>query len=64
MEDRSRVQTPADILPALLEHPRSVFTPHLGSAVAEVRQAVEMRAAEGILQALDGDRPEGAINAP
>jgi phosphonate dehydrogenase len=64
IEDRSGVQAPAAIPPALLKHPRSVFTPHVGSAVAEVRQAIEMRAAESILQALDGDRPEGAINAP
>lgn len=64
MEDRAEVQAPTAIPTALLEHPRSVFTPHLGSAVAEVRQAIEMRAAESILQALDGDRPDGAINAP
>jgi phosphonate dehydrogenase len=63
MEDRSRVWAPSAIPPALLKHPRSVFTPHAGSAVAEVRQAIEMRAAESILQALDGDRPEGAINS-
>jgi phosphonate dehydrogenase len=64
MEDRSQAQAPAGISSALLEHPRSVFTPHLGSAVAEVRRAIEIRAAESILQALDGARPEGAINAP
>jgi lactate dehydrogenase-like 2-hydroxyacid dehydrogenase len=43
-------------------HPRSVFTPHLGSAVEEVRRAIEMHAAESILQALDGEHPAGAIN--
>jgi phosphonate dehydrogenase len=65
MEDRSLEQTSAAAIPrALLEHPRSVFTPHLGSAVAEVRRAIEIRAAESILQALDGDRPVDAINAP
>jgi phosphonate dehydrogenase len=64
MEDRSREQAPAAIVPALLNHPRSVFTPHLGSAVAEVRRDIEMRAAESILQALDGEQPEGAINSP
>lgn len=64
MEDRSQLRAPSAIPPALLKHPRSIFTPHVGSAVAEVRQAIEMRAAESILQALDGDRPEGAINAP
>lgn len=64
MEDRSREEAPAAIPPALLEHPRSVFTPHLGSAVAEVRRTIELGAAEDILQALDGNRPDGAINAP
>jgi phosphonate dehydrogenase len=63
-EDRSLVGAPAVIARALLEHPRSVFTPHLGSAVAEVRRAIERQAAESILQALDGGRPIGAINAP
>jgi hypothetical protein len=32
--------------------------------VVEVRRDIEMRAAEGILQALDGDQPEDAINSP
>lgn len=62
MEDRSREQAPAAIPSELLEHPHSVFTPHLGSAVAEVRRAIEMHAAESILQALGGVHPAGAIN--
>jgi lactate dehydrogenase-like 2-hydroxyacid dehydrogenase len=64
MEDHSQERTPAAIPPTLLNHCRSVFTPHLGSAVGEVRRAIEMRAAESILQALAGEPPEGAINAP
>jgi phosphonate dehydrogenase len=64
MEDRSREDALVAIAPALLNHPRSVFTPHLGSAVAEVRRAIEMRAAASILRALDGEQPEGAINLP
>jgi phosphonate dehydrogenase len=64
IEDRSREGAPAVIAPALLDHPRSVFTPHLGSAVAEVRRNIELRAAESILQALDGEQPEDAINFP
>jgi phosphonate dehydrogenase len=63
VEDRSRAK-PAAISQALLDHPRNVFTPHLGSAVAEVRRDVEMRAAESILQALNGEQPAGAINSP
>jgi phosphonate dehydrogenase len=64
MEDRSRAEAPAAISQALLDHPRNVFTPHLGSAVAEVRRDIEMRAAESILQALDDEEPAGAINSP
>jgi phosphonate dehydrogenase len=64
MEDRSGKEASAAIAPGLLNHPRSVFTPHLGSAVAEVRRDIEMRAAESILEALDGEQPEGAINSP
>ena len=64
IEDFSREQAPAAIAPELLDHPRSVFTPHLGSAVAEVRRAIELRAVESILQALDGQCPDGAINDP
>jgi phosphonate dehydrogenase len=64
LEDRSRPEAPAAISPALLNHPRSVFTPHVGSAVAAVRRDVEVRAAESILQALAGEQPEGAINSP
>jgi phosphonate dehydrogenase len=63
VEDRSREEPPEAIPSALLNHPRSVFTPHLGSAVAEVRRVIEMQAAESILEALDGKRPQGAVNS-
>lgn len=63
MEDISQAAVPSGIPVRLLEHPRSVFTPHLGSAVAEVRRAVERRAAESILEALEGGSPYGAVNA-
>jgi len=64
IEDRSRDEAPPVIAAGLLAHPRSVLTPHLGSAVAEVRRNIELRAAKSILQALDGEQPEGAINSP
>jgi phosphonate dehydrogenase len=64
MEDDCHPQAPSYIPTALLEHPRSVLTPHLGSAVKEVRRAIEMQAAEGILQVLAGQCPEHAINSP
>lgn len=65
MEDLSRTEDrPQRIDPSLLNHPRTLFTPHLGSAVTEIRQAIEQRAAENILAVLAGDRPKDAINTP
>ena len=48
----------------LREHPRTLFTPHLGSAVERVRRAIELRAAENIAAALTGKQPRDAINTP
>jgi phosphonate dehydrogenase len=63
MEDWARADHPAGIHPGLLAHAeRTLFTPHLGSAVAETRREIELAAAHNILQALRGERPEGAIN--
>jgi phosphonate dehydrogenase len=50
--------------PRLLSHPRTLFTPHLGSAVTSVRQAIELRAADNIADVLGGRVPRDAINAP
>lgn len=58
MEDWARVDRPHQIEPALLAHPRTLFTAHIGSAVASVRHAIESRAADNILQALDGQIPQ------
>ena len=43
---------------------RTLFTPHLGSAVTTVRQAIEMEAAASIIDLLTGREPRGAINRP
>jgi phosphonate dehydrogenase len=52
-EDLSRADRPRAIAPALLSFPdRTVFTPHLGSAVADVRRAIETAAARSILDVL------------
>lgn len=65
MEDWARITRPRSIPQALLDDPQhTFFTPHLGSAVDEVRRKVELEAAENILQALDGRIPGGAINDP
>ena len=43
---------------------RTVFMPHLGSAVGTVRRAIEMEAAQNILEALDGKAPRGGRKPP
>jgi phosphonate dehydrogenase len=64
MEDWARTDRPASIAPRLLAmRDKTLFTPHLGSAVQRVRQEIEMTAARNILQALGGQRPEGALTS-
>ena len=65
MEDWARPDRPAAIPTRLLtQTDRTLFTPHLGSAVADVRLAIELHAAGQIEQALRGARPDGALNDP
>ncbi len=65
MEDWALPHRPREINPRLLRLPdRTLFTPHLGSAVASARLQIELAAANNILQALRGERPSGAINDP
>jgi phosphonate dehydrogenase len=61
-EDWGLPDRPPTISPALLSHPRTLFTPHLGSAVSSVRLAIEQRAADNILAYFQGDPPPDAIN--
>ena len=62
-EDWARVDRPRAIPGNLLaQTEKTLFTPHLGSAVVEVRKAIEAEAATSILEALKGERPMGAIN--
>jgi len=64
MEDWARTDRPASIAPRLLAmRDKTLFTPHLGSAVQRVRQEIEMTAARNILQALGGQRPEGVLTS-
>jgi phosphonate dehydrogenase len=53
---------PRAVPPRLLTHPRTVLTPHLGSAVDGVRRQMGLAAAGQIRQALAGQRPGGAVN--
>jgi phosphonate dehydrogenase len=65
MEDWALPHRPREINPRLLRlAERTLFTPHLGSAVASARREIELAAANNILQALRGERPSGAINDP
>jgi phosphonate dehydrogenase len=65
MEDWALVDRPREISPRLLRlTDRTLFTPHLGSAVADARREIERAAASSILEALRGERPSEAINDP
>ncbi|MEH6718879.1 MAG: phosphonate dehydrogenase [Aurantimonas endophytica] len=65
MEDWAIDDRPRQIEPRLLAMPdRTLFTPHLGSAVQHIRLAIEMDAAANIIDVLEGRRPRGAINDP
>lgn len=55
---------PSTITRRLLDHPNTLFTPHIGSAVRRVRLAIEHRAADNILAVLSGGEPPDAINRP
>jgi len=63
-EDWSLADRPMAIAPALLAHPNTLFTPHLGSAVHAVRLAIEHRASDNIIAVLRGEVPPDPINQP
>ncbi len=63
-EDWGLPEHPKTIAPELLAQPNTVFTPHLGSAVAKVRLAIEHCAADNILAVLQGQAPPNTINKP
>ena len=65
MEEWARPDRPQAIPQALLDDSeRTLFTPHIGSAVDAGRLEIELEAARNILQALRGEIPQGAINRP
>ncbi|WP_286686776.1 NAD(P)-dependent oxidoreductase [Acinetobacter sp. GWC1_38_13] len=65
LEEWIRVDRPTAIPQELLTNTaQTFFTPHLGSAVDDVRFEIEQLAANNILQALTGQRPSDAINNP
>jgi len=63
MEDWARTDRPTTINNRLLQdHERTLFTPHLGSAVNSIRRDIAMEAAENIVTALRGEQPDNALN--
>jgi phosphonate dehydrogenase len=64
MEDWALPGHPAAIPARLLHHPRTLFTPHLGSAVTGIRRTMSLTAARQVRQALGGQRPDHAVNDP
>lgn len=62
-EDWSDQERPLEISPALLADERTLFTPHLGSAVRDVRRRIETAAAQSILDVRAGKPPSTAANA-
>ena len=63
-EDWALEDRPSGIPPLLIAHPRTVFNPHLGSAVDAVRRQMSLVAVEQVRQALSGQVPEHAVNRP
>lgn len=53
---------PPEVSAALRSQPSTLFTPHLGSAVTEVRRTIEHRAVDNVEAVLKGLAPGDAIN--
>ncbi len=63
MEDWALDDRPRSVHPGLLAHSdKTVLTPHIGSAVDDIRREIALEAARNIIQGLSGERPVGAIN--
>jgi phosphonate dehydrogenase len=64
-EDWAIENRPASVHERLLQaSDKSLFTPHLGSAVDEVRRDIALQAASSLIEALEGGVPAGAVNRP
>lgn len=63
MEDWALDDRPRQIARELLDMTdKTLFTPHLGSAVDDVRRDIALAAARNIIDALENRRPRGAVN--
>lgn len=61
-EDWARPDRPVTIPKRLLEHPATLFTPHLGSAVSKVRLNIEMSAAQDVIAWSEGKAPINGLD--
>ena len=65
MEDWALADRPEKVCPRFLAMAeKTLFTPHLGSAVDEVRLEIELEAARNLMDWLEGRPPRGAMNRP
>jgi phosphonate dehydrogenase len=63
-EDQARPDRPPAVPERLLNHPATVLTPHLGSAVDAIRRDIAMSAARDILTVLGGGRSANTLCEP
>ncbi|MFH2093327.1 MAG: phosphonate dehydrogenase [Pseudomonadota bacterium] len=63
-EDWARPDRPKWIHDALIASEKTIFTPHLGSAVDRIRHDIAMQAAYNIKDVLTGRKPKNAVNDP
>jgi phosphonate dehydrogenase len=64
LEDWARPDRPQEIAERLRTMTdRTVFTPHLGSAVASVRRAIEFQAAQNVIDFFSGKAPRGLVTS-
>ena len=62
VEDWALDDRPRSISSGLLTSDRTVFTPHIGSAVREVREAIEYSAAKSLIDGINGRISENNVN--
>ena len=48
----------------LLDHPKTIITPHLGASTREAQREVAIEAAEQVLAVLNGEPARNTVNAP
>ena len=60
-EDWALPDRPREVTPRLRAHERTLFTPHLGSAVTAVRERIELEAAEQIVRLAHGLPLDGRV---